>query len=478
MVALHVPGLTRLTADEQFIIGELLERSHDWGLDRFAYGGGVGNWCGSPVLAIEVVEGMDIEQGRLDWGDGRRSLTTAAPVHGSLVARLREAPDTTRRACFDTLAAHGAGAHFVVSGDRALLRLRDEDALRECNVVTPLEAGVLMGVWARATGRGGTFAHWSGSDHLYYWALTRAIAPAAWPGFAAFIYGERVFDNGERLAALAQSILARLDYLVEALDDLAVTWHRKTDNPTMDEMRDLFDGIVLRGWAIQDNVALLIGTWLGVDLPRPTNWSIHERAWRKAVRDAGPVGRSVIDRIGPTARRLRASEPLRHHAVHREAISAINVRTAAGAEEARLNLPAEISTEVRCALTNAGQSPAAWGLSPEIPALQTHCVIDHGDGLVDEFDEERGGGAYLEPMAFATRFVASTAELADRSFAALDPARDVRLPEALRVRAMRPPEPRWAQPDVAHDLILTSPLSGLVPWAAGRRSASVDSPDG
>jgi hypothetical protein len=359
LAALHAPGLSDLSPDEQFVVDQLVERAGDWGFDRFACGGDQDDWRGVPMLVIERIQDMDIEQSRINWGGGRTSTSVVPPAHGSLAVQLRGRTEKSRRVCRDALAAFGAGAHLVVSTEEALLRLRDEGGLRECNVVTPLEAGVLIGVWARATGRGGTFAHWVSADHIYYWALSRAVTPAGWPGFAAFVRGNRVFPDGQRIEALAHSILARLDFLVEALDDLYAAWQRDTNNPTIDEIGSLFDTIVLRGWAIQDNVALLVGLWTGINLSRPTDWSIHSNDWRGAVRRSGQAGRRAIDMMQASRLRLLATLGLRHHAVHREALGIVNLVSEEGTEVTR---PHSAGTRK----PSCGPPPTASGV-PSIP---------------------------------------------------------------------------------------------------------------
>lgn len=148
IVALHAPALAELTADEQCLVDELVERPGNWGFERFACGGDPAGWRGFPMLGFQPVEGTDIESAMLKWGDGRESSSVVLPAHGSLVARLRTARQHQQDACRDARGALAAGAHMIVTTDRDPLSLRDEDTLRDCNVVTPLEMAVLMGIWS------------------------------------------------------------------------------------------------------------------------------------------------------------------------------------------------------------------------------------------------------------------------------------------------------------------------------------------
>jgi hypothetical protein len=144
------------------------------------------------------------------------------------------------------------------------------------------------------------------------------------------------------------------------------------------------------------------------------------------------------------------------------------VRYDDGEPEVRIFLPAPISSEVRSGLESAGETPLNWGLDDEILPNRGHHSVDHGGGYVEEFEEEGGGGAFLDPMAFAARFVATVAQLANDLFRSVQPAADPRLPDSLRSRALRSEREPWATPAVGWQLILTSPLSGLVPWATPR----------
>jgi hypothetical protein len=253
--------------------------------------------------------------------------------------------------------------------------------------------------------------------------------------------------------------------LTEALDDLFVLWQREVTNPVIDEMANQLDGVLLRGWAIQDNVALLVSNWFEVGLDRPKQVSLHERVWRQSVRDHSAEGERVIASMESWRQLLRGSEPLRHHAVHRERLGPIRVQSGDDDPDARIFLPATVSSALRQDLRSAGADPGQWGLGEQIVAHNVHHSVDHGSGLVEEFDELDPGGAFLDPVPFSAQFVAAVAGLANAAFESLDPASDARLPDAFRVLARTPPDEKWATPEFAWKSILASPLSGLVPWA-------------
>jgi len=473
LVALHAASLNDLSPDEEFVVAQIAEMSGDWGIRPFAVGGSPPQWRGLPVMDFAGNgAGLWSETGRIQWDATTSSVSGLSVFDSTRQILARSLSEHGLAAAHDVLAAHEAGARFVVSKDRILLKARDGSPLREANVLTPLEAGVLIGVWSRATDRNGHFSYWTAGDFMYYWALARALTPAGWPAFAALVHGSRVFPRGERLEALAQSILTRLDYLVEALDDMFVLWQREVSNPVTEDVGNLFDGILLRGWAVQDNVAVLVSTWFGVAMDDPRTISLHEPKWRKAVRELGPAAAAVVEAIQPAARRLRASQTLRDHAVHREVLRPMRFRRDDGDERAMFLLPSEISTELRTRLTSAGEKAENWGLEEEITLHPGHNRVDHGGGYVEEFEAPGPGGAFLDPMAFASHFVASVAKLANEVFAAIEPASDLRLPEPLRARALRSDREPWASVEIGWQLVLVSPLSGLAPWASPDLSAS------
>lgn len=466
VVAIHASFMEDLRPDEAFVIDQIRQAPDEWGVRTFAVGTEARDWNHIPVMQFERRGGgMFGEVGKIEWDALTESETGLALFDGAQAFLKTQVPGRALHAVHDVLAAAEAGAHVVVSRDRDVLRARDKRVLRDANVLTPLEAGVAIGVWSRATGRNGTFAHWVSGDFMYYWALARALTPAGWPAFAAFVHGSRVFPEGERLQALAQSILTRLDYLVEAVDDMYVLWQREVTNPVVEDISNLLDSILLRGWAIQDNAAVLLSTWFGVEQDDPARVSLHDARWRKAIRDSGPEAGKVLVLLEPARLRLAASQTLRHHAVHRETLSAMTVQAEGGQKGVSLFLPAPSSGELRSALQSAGEAPADWGLGDEIAPHAVHNSVDHGDGYVEEFEEDAAGGTFLDPMLFAARFVAAVAELANGLFAALRPADDPRLLAPLRERALRSPRERWASAEFGWQLVLASPLSGLVRWA-------------
>lgn len=373
-----------------------------------------------PLLEIEEQPEIDGVMYRVRWNETNESWGGMLALGGFREWAERTLPRAAHRSAREVLAAHELGAHIVVTTDRHLLRLRTNARLRDVNLLSPMELGPLMGVWARVTGAGGSFAHLHLSRSLYYWSLARAVTPAGWPAFGAWVHGERTFPRGRLLLDLAQSVLTRLDFLLSKLDEMAVVWQREVNNTTGDLMAALMDDVLLRSWAIQDNLALLVGHWFEIELREDAAWSLTNPRWRKAIRAAGAGATlEVIARaLGP----IPASEQLRHHAVHRASLSSTRFEGEAGVE-ARIRLVAPLSSDLRSSLLDGGQQPESWGLSEEKPAQLVHYSVDHGDGLREKFEAEEPGGAFLDPMPFCAQLVASVAFLANAVFEVLDPHR-------------------------------------------------------
>ena len=144
----------------------------------------------------------------------------------------------------------------------------------------------MAGVWSRVVHNAFCQGPVTYNNGLYYWALTRALTPASWPGYCAFVRMRWRGDDGPVLLELASSILDHLTAINRALDRLVVLWQCDTNNDTISELFDEFERVVLGTWAVYDNVALLAGTYFGISLTPRTAWNVRDKGWRKAVERA------------------------------------------------------------------------------------------------------------------------------------------------------------------------------------------------
>lgn len=447
-VGLDLDTLKDPTDDERFLMDQLVNHPADWGAKPFGIGGDGARWTPLPILEVQRRPDSDDALVVVRWSDREHSsaaLTRLAGIAGWARQRL---PRGSRERAQQALALHEMGAHIVVTKEPGILRKREDEPVRAFNLVSPAEACVLLGGWARAAGFGATFAHFDKADSMYYWALARSLAPASWTSFAAWVYGEREFPRGRLLVDLAQSVLTRLTYLVETLDAMASDWQRDVSNDTIDRLAGRLDDVLLRVWAIQDNLALLIGEWFQIELPIRKEWSLRNPDWRAAVKTTGEPGKRLLARLQIPLRTLKASEGPRHHAIHRESLGGLWYK-AGSRDEPKVRLPADVGKSVVNGLHNAGQRPESWGVGPEI-------APDPGG--------EYPGGVLLDPFVFAVRLTASVAEVANIVFATLDPANDGRLPAELRLKALAAPSDPWFRPDAGWEMLLTGPLAGLTPW--------------
>jgi hypothetical protein len=358
------------------------------------------------------------------------------------------------------VAAANLGADIIITADAEILRFRNNWPLDQMNLLSPHEAFPLICAWARAVGESYLLGPVNISD-WYSWILTRALLPAAWPGYAAFVAGRRVFPHGEELFNLASSVLGRLDRLVTMLDRLLLMWQRRTPHGIGAEL----DGIVLGTWAMQDNLALLSGKYLGV-APLPlSQWGLLSQRWQEAARATGDRGRRLVDYIERVTPHLVISQQLRHHAVHRDILPTVRDATK-GVESVKLS--ADLLREMRSALQAAGESTSDWGIRNErgpetIPTIE----VDVG-GVVNRYDMTSAGSAELDPLPFALKLVARVSRVGDDFFRILSPASDSRLASDVRQRLLRLPVEEDGRVDflftrpMARAAILASPLSGLV----------------
>ena len=276
---------------------------------------------------------------------------------------------------------------------------------------------------------------------MYSWILTRALTPAAWSGFAAFLATGRILRQGREVAALANSIMFRLDRLVRGLERATLLWLRDAQQSIDEE----FDNVVLAACAIQDNLALLAGTFFGVQLRPPQEWGLLRPRWQRAVEKASSkCGRALIGHIEERRSALQVAHEFRQHAVHRDLL---------GTRGSRIHLKGDLLETTKRLLADSNENLADWGIASE----RGHWI--------------REPSAIVDPLPFCLRLGAQTFRLVDSMFGIVDPASDERLPCSERNRARRAkpkgiqrPDDILFSPEFERMAIVSSPLSGLVDW--------------
>jgi hypothetical protein len=360
------------------------------------------------------------------------------------------------------------GADIIVTEATDILANREDPRLRDLPIMTPEEALVVVGVWSRLTHKAWVVGPRGLNNGLYYWALARALTPAAWPGFAAFVGGERHFGaRGRAMFDLASSVLEGLARLVRELDVMASLWLCPPDNDVNDELLAEFDHVITDVWRVYDNLASLSGEYLGISLDRdkPLQWGLRTDDWKRAMRDTGgDRGKQIVALVSREAPRFKISQQLRHRAIHRAAFRPIAMASSVHAHEARIWLEGDDLAAVENAIGTMGHTLDAWGLSHLEPA--TSIPTNYGDGTESELvPYDRRG--LLDPMMIAPRLVAHAAFMANAIYEKLDAQSDPRLPTR---PASGPPAPVPNQGDefgpwAANSAIMSSPLSGLIKWA-------------
>ncbi len=281
MARLGLDGDT--TSAERELLRNLDEAANKGAVRFLALDGPARSW----MLRTEPVS-VDRSQGDTDLAIIKDSEEDGGAVAGATVIG---AEGHVARGAFDAhtnelVAFARLDSDVIVTADRELLAKRAQRDYVPFNLMTPGEATVLIGVWTRAIHEA-LHPRIGCNNGFYYWATARAMTPSAWPGYCAFVYGERVLPNGRELQSLAGSILDYLSMLTRDLDRMIATWQCPIANDTMDELIQDFSHVVLDAWTVHDNIALLSGRYLENDLS-PSNgpeWDLLNRKWQRAMRE-------------------------------------------------------------------------------------------------------------------------------------------------------------------------------------------------
>jgi hypothetical protein len=362
----------------------------------------------------------------------------------------------------EALAAQGAD--LIVTEDPLLLANRDQRLLRDLNLMTPREAGVVIGVWTRTIHQ--AFITYAGvNTGLYYWAGARALTPAGWSAHCAFLYGARALPHGHELSELSGSILDHLKAMLRGLDRVIATWQCDANNDTSDELLHEFVQLVLAAWSVHDNIALLSGRYLAIDLSpaHGPHWELPKKAWiesmrRKATSDER-AGR-MVDLVVHHANYINAIRDLRNHLAHRARDRMIHIHASGGdADYSRFVVKGGLLAQLRDRLAATAEGAEAWGFE---------AIVDYGDVEVTDVStgethvESMGRRSMLDLVPFTASLVPYVAWLANETYRILEPATDARIP--YRERCDGPRAPHWGTADAAASVLAFSGVAGLVPW--------------
>jgi hypothetical protein len=357
------------------------------------------------------------------------------------------------------------GADLVVVTDPGLLAARDDKFLLPWNLMTPEETLVTVGVWSR-TVHAPFIPGARVNNGLYYWALARALTPAGWPAFCGWVYGERCLPDGREMMELAGSILEHIKTMTQCLDSIFFLWQCGTDNDTMDDTLVQFATLVSTAWSIHDNLALLIGRYLAIDLKpkHSAQWELGHKKWRKALGERAQDdarAQKILDRLVTADHEVVAVQQLRNDFLHRARNRMRRVSSDSAPDEGRIHMEGDTFEIIERELSATALGLAGWGIDHVVPAGR-YPVTDISTNESWEMDEKRS--ADLDPLVFGTRLTDHVAQLVDAVFAVLDPASDERI--AHRDRCRDKDLQDWASPRAARSVIATSGLASRVDWNA------------
>lgn len=465
-ICLHTAGLKDLNDEQRFIVTALCAPYRHRALKVFrSPGEAPPGWAEVPFFEVER---YSKEAETLSIREGARRIETRAWLLGDVV-RLLEARGIEKwpeREIIELSSAYSLEADMFVTAQSDILASRKTLFLDRYNVLSPHEAFPLIGVWSRGIGE----CHLADAVNIhdwYPWVLARALTPAAWPGYAALTYGERILTDGSEIHELASSVLVRLERLVTILDRMVFAWQQARPQGLALDL----DSVVLGASAIQDNLALLAGRYFGIQVKQDWEWSLLRPSWQDAMRrtENERAGRLVVYVRGIAAS-LRLARELRQHAIHR-ALVPTQLQPSGERLDERIQLSARLLNALKGSLIEMEESPAGWGIAGERGPEWIPVTIFREGGGVERYKKHSEGSATLDPVPFAARLCALTARLIDCFFRIIDPASDPRLPDDVRTRALaatpvKRSRGRWDMfsPANARAAILSSPLSGLVDW--------------
>lgn len=442
-------GLTKQVSDEQRELLKLLDVAGNKGTVEF--------------LVLHTAAEL--------WMPRHTPLTIATSEDGVLSADTTDATTLIEHECFivpdrfgdhttEFMAFGRMDVDVIVTADADLLAKRDAKNFAPLNLLTPEEAAVLIGVWSRTVHA--AFLPRTGCNNgFYYWATSRALTPSAWPAFCAFVRGERVLAEGQDVAALAGSILDHLKMLIRSFDRMIATWQCNVGNDTMDELFHDFSHVVLDAWTVHDNIALLAGRYLEIEL-EPRNgpeWELLHGKWQRAMRAGGQTDGRALDLLAhiETERPVIISiKQLRNHLAHRARDRMVRTSGSSDREDATVHLTGGTLDVLVRELDRTLETASGWGIGTVVPAQRVSASNTDGDRWQETWPKH----ADLDVISFAARTIAHTAATADAAFRLLRPETDRRIP---RIDTCgQPPTESWAIDEAADFVLACSGVAGLV----------------
>lgn len=350
--------------------------------------------------------------------------------------------------------------HLVITTDTGIISRRDTQ-FRELNLVTPEEAMVIVGAWCR-TVHEAFLPSIRCNTGMYYWSTARGLTPAAWPAFEAWNGLERTISDGPEISSLATSVLDGLSRLLRGLDRMIALWQCETNNDTNDELYAEFVHLVFDAWAIHDNLALLAGRYLEIDLtPKHSPaWELVTTKWRQSMVRKGQTdarATRVLDYLDTRLNVINALREVRNDLAHRARGRMFTVLDArGGVSEPGISIDGDVLDRLEQTLANEPGGFARWGLG----AIQSEAVVPVSTTTGESWQETHPRSADLDVVRFAALLTAHAAQLVNELCAVLAPASDPRLPAGGAPSVL----PDWGTPEVAKLNTTTSGIAGLATW--------------
>lgn len=199
---------------------------------------------------------------------------------------------------------------------------------------------------------------------LYYWVGTRELLPSAWRWFAACVQYSRAVGN-DGLLLLGQSVLQRIQRVLQVRDEVHVALNKPQDNDTADDALSSLDVALLLLMGAVDATARVAHAVLGISgSVYSAGWQ-YEKKWVAKVSATAPGLGGLFQGDTDHAHALTILRLLRN-SIHGEALPALGVAVGRQRHGTLVGLPGPDQAELLAAFAALG-GDAAWGVEQLIP---------------------------------------------------------------------------------------------------------------
>jgi hypothetical protein len=193
---------------------------------------------------------------------------------------------------------------------------------------------------------------------LYYWVGTRELLPTAWRWFTACVQQSHATNDGT-LLELGQSLLGRVQRVLEARDRFHQAFDQPQNNDTAEAALSEFDSILVSLMGAVDVSARVAHLVLGVaGSPHNAGWQ-RDQQWLPRVERAEPRLAGLFD-TGTVHNQARTILKLMRNTGHGQMIRSISLQQSGRLLQTAIMLPADTETAILASMDALG-GRNSWG---------------------------------------------------------------------------------------------------------------------